>query len=116
MKTIRELMTEKPLKFCGREPRPDWTVSIRNGVQGLRLLVGNAKTGRTVTETGMRRLKGALVVEALHLVAESKETIPALITFEERACFHSNAIEHWAACREVALRYEKPDKAWEKDR
>ena len=49
METLRELMTERPLKITGRGPRPEWTVSIKNVVQGSRLLDVDAKSGSLVS-------------------------------------------------------------------
>ena len=113
MKTLRELMNERPLKF--RAPRPEWTMRIRNGVHGPRLLVVDADTGRTVTETGISRLEGAFVVEALHLAAEYEGTIPGLINCEQNPCLHSDAIELWAVHHDVSLRFQRRHIPWEVD-
>ena len=108
MKTFRELMNEKPLRLSNLGPRPEWTVSIRDGRRGFRLLVVDTKTGRSVTEAGLRRSEGALVAEALYLAAEAEGTVPGLINCGPEQCFHDTAFTLWAVRHFVILRFGKP--------
>lgn len=106
MKAIRELMANHPL-VMGRT-RPEWTVSIRKGESGFRVRVVDAKTGKTVRETGIRLLEGGCLAETLHLIAEAEQTIPGLINCGQEECFRHVAFEYWAVYCTITLRYGSP--------
>jgi hypothetical protein len=105
MKTLRDLMIERPLiRNCAP---PEWTVSVVRSGQGFQVSVVDTKSGSIVSETGIPRLEGALITEALHLAAESSRTTPGRIYCGRELCFRDRdrTLMYWAAYHQVVLHF-----------
>jgi len=106
MKTVRELIKERPLVL--NRARPEWTVSIGKNVQGFHVRIVDTKSERIVREADFRRLDGACLAEMLHRASESEGNIPGMINCGQENCFRDRMFELWAAYHTVCLRRGKP--------